>query len=136
MTGKDIFEMLIFNLRLKPVTSKIWLIGLLAILLGSLVSCKTSLISINQISPKQVGKTVYLTGKVVHLAPFVDNAAYQIEDTTGKVWVVTTLSPPKLGQQISIKGKIEYQSLAFAEQELGDLYIVELEQLESQVEQK
>ena len=136
MTGKDIFEMLISNLRFNAVTGKLWHISLWAILLGSLVSCKTSFTSIEQISSKQLGKTVYLTGKVVHLAPFVDNAAYQIEDATGKIWVITTHPTLKLGQQISIKGKIEHQSLPFAEQELGELYVVELEQLESRVNQQ
>lgn len=123
--------MLINNLKFQPVTSKLKYISLWAILMGSLISCQTALISIKQISQSKVGKTVYLTGKVVHLAPFVDNTAYQIEDNTGKVWVVTSQSPPKLEQTLSIKGKIAYQSLPFAERELGDFYIIELEQLDA-----
>ncbi|NJL53030.1 MAG: hypothetical protein HC930_14030 [Hydrococcus sp. SU_1_0] len=84
---------------------------------------------IEEVSPQKVGKTVYVTGKVVHLAPFIDNGAYQMEDGTGKVWVVSTQTLPQGNQQIKIKGKIEYQSLPFAQQELGDFYLVELERL-------
>ena len=62
-------------------------------------------------------------------ADFLDRAAYQIEDATGKIWVVTTQKPPEFGQLLSIKGKLEYQSLMFAEQELGDFYVIELEQM-------
>lgn len=131
MTGKEIFAMLISKIKFMPVRSKLWQISLGTILLGSLVSCKTPSISVEQISEKHIGKTVYVTGKVVHLAPFVDNAAYQLEDATSKVWVVTSQANPKLGQQMTIKGRIEYQSLPFAEQELGDLYLVELEHLDS-----
>ncbi len=132
MTGKKIYlPMLISKIKFKPVISKLLLISLGTILLGSLVSCKTAFISIDKISTQNIGKTIYVTGKVVHLAPFVDNAAYQIEDATGKIWIVTSQTSPQLGQQITIKGKIEYQSLPFAEQELGDLYLVELEQLDS-----
>lgn len=123
--------MLISKIKFMPVKSKLWQISLGTILLGSLVSCKTPSISVEQISEKHIGKTVYVTGNVVHLAPFVDNAAYQLEDATGKVWVVTPHVNPKLGQQITIKGRIEYQSLPFAEQELGDLYLVELEHLDN-----
>ncbi|BAZ43235.1 hypothetical protein NIES4102_02350 [Chondrocystis sp. NIES-4102] len=125
--------MLTKNLKFQPVTSKLKYISLWATLMGSLISCQTPLISIKQISESKIGKTVYITGKVVHLAPFIDNTAYQIEDNTAKIWVVTTQSAPKLDHTISIKGKIAYQSLPFAEQELGDFYIIELEQLDTLV---
>ena len=118
-------------LKLNSIAGKFSYLSLGVIILSSLVSCQTSLIAIEEVSQQKTGKTVHLNGKVVHLAPFVDNAAYQIEDATGKIWVVTNQTQPKIGQQISIKGKIAYQSLPFAEQELGDFYLIELEQLES-----
>ena len=101
------------------------------IILSSLIACQAPSTTIQEISTQKTGKSINLKGKVTHIAPFVANAAYQLEDPTGKVWVVTEQNLPQLGQQINIIGKIEYQSLPFAEQELGDFYIVELEQLES-----
>jgi hypothetical protein len=125
--------MLLCNLKIKPVKTQLWSIGLLAILLGSLIGCKPSLISIDDVFKKKAGKTVYLTGKVTHLAPFVDLSAYQIEDQTGNVWVVTPETPPQVGKMVTIKGKIEYQSLPFDQQELGGFYLVELQQLETPI---
>ena len=122
--------MLVDNLRPKLVADRFRQISLGIILLCSLIGCQASLISIQEISAKKVNKTVLLTGKVVHLAPLIDQTAYQIEDATGKIWIVTSQTPPKINQLISIKGKINYQSLPFAKQELGDFYVVELEQLE------
>jgi hypothetical protein len=121
---------LIFHSRFRSVFIKLRQISVGVTLLASLVGCRTPVITIVE-SPKKVGKTIYLTGKVVHLAPFLGNAAYQIEDATGKIWVVTTQTLPRSNQQINIKGKIEYQSLPLAEQELGDFYVVELERLPS-----
>ena len=115
-----------FNLRLSYGVY-IKYISLWIVLLASLFGCQAPVITVEQISPKKVGKTVYLTGKIVRQAPFLGNAAYQLEDGTGKVWVVTK-ELPQSKQQINIKGKIQYQSLPFAEQELGDFYIVEIEQ--------
>ena len=106
-------------------------ISLWIILLSCLFGCQAPVITVEQISAKKVGKTVYLTGKIVRQAPFLGNAAYQLKDSTGKIWVVTTQEIPSSQQQINIKGKIQYQSLPFAEQELGDFYIVEIEQLSS-----
>jgi len=116
------------NLSFTPVLNKLKQISLWSIPILSLCGCRASLIAVEEIAAKKVNKTVSLQGKVVHLAPFLDNSAYQLEDSTGKIWVVTTQNPPQLSQQIEIKGKVKFQSLPFAEQELGDFYIVELEQ--------
>ena len=126
--------MLIPNSRFLLVANELKQITLGIILLG-LAGCRTPLISIEDISSKKIGRTVYLTGTVADLAPLIDNAAYQLEDTTGQIWVVTTQNPPKFGQQIEIKGKIEYQSLPLSERELGDFYVVELEQMPLPVEE-
>jgi hypothetical protein len=115
-----------FGSKLRQIS--FWAILLLSL---ALVGCRSPLIMIEEISPQKVGKTVYLTGKVVHLAPFIGNGAYQMEDGTGKIWVVTAQTLPQANQQIKIKGKIEYQSLPFANREWGDFYLVELEQLSS-----
>ena len=96
----------------------------------SLLGCRASLISIEDISSKEIDKTVYLAGNVVHVAPLVDRAAYQINDTTGTIWVITAQEPPKFGQQVNIKGKIQHQNLSFAGRQLGDFYVVELEQVD------
>ena len=121
--------MLISSLRFRPTVAKLKGIISWFTLLLSLISCRSPLISVKEISQQKIDKTVSLTGKVVHIAPFIEGTAYQIEDATGKIWVVTTQNPPQFGELISIKGQIKYQSLPFAEQELGEFYLVELEQL-------
>lgn len=118
------------KLNHKSAVDKLKNMSLWWIILSSLISCQAPFTSIQEISVKKNGKTINLAGKVTRIAPFVSNAAYQLEDDTGKIWVVTEQNLPQLGQQINIKGKIEYQSLPFEEQELGDFYIVELKQLE------
>ncbi len=128
---------LITQLRLVPLInskSRSWL--LLALLLGGLAGCQPPVIKIETIKQKKSGKVVYLTGKVTQQAPFINTAAYQIQDETGSVWVVTEQTPPSIEQKIAIKGKIQYQSLPFAEQELGDFYVQELEQLSTLKDRK
>jgi hypothetical protein len=119
--------MLISHLRFRSFFSKFQKISLWLALLATLVGCRSPLIVVAAVSAPKVGKTVYLTGKVVHLAPFLGNGAYQLADGTGKIWVVTTKTLPQKNQQINLKGKIAYQSLPLAEQELGEFYLVELE---------
>ncbi len=111
--------------------SKLSYMVAIAIAAIGLTGCQPSQINIINVEKQKSGKVVYLTGKVTNLAPFVNNAAYQLQDDTGSVWVVTSQTPPKLNSNISIKGKIQYQSLPLAETELGDFYIIELQQLEA-----
>lgn len=123
------YLMLISSLRFRPAIDLVKRIISWVILSVTLVACGDSMVDVAKIDTTKLNKTVSLTGKVVQVAPFVENAAYQIEDDTGKIWVVTIKAPPQPGEKIQIKGKIQYQSLPFAEQELGELYLVELEQL-------
>lgn len=121
--------MLVSYFLVKPVTNQLKYISLWGILLSSLIACQPSSIAIAQISETRIGKTVRLTGKVVHLAPLVDNAAYQLADATGKIWVVTSQEAPPIGKQIAVTGTIAYQSLPLDQQDLGEFYLLEIEQL-------
>ena len=56
--------------------------------------------------------TVSLKGKVGKHIPFLESSAYEIEDSTGRIWVLTT-------EPIPIDGK-----------ELGEIYIQELKRRE------
>ena len=57
--------------------------------------------------------------------------SFKLQNDTGNVWVVTSQTPPTLNAMASIRGKIQDQSLPFAEIELGDFYVIELQQLEA-----
>ena len=85
--------------------------------------------SIERISKQKSGRTIYVKGKVTHRSPFLGSAAYQLQDSSGTVWIVTANSLPTQGEEVFIKGKIQYQSLPIQEQELGGFYLVELQQL-------
>ncbi|MEP0796826.1 hypothetical protein NDI44_20130 [Trichocoleus sp. DQ-A3] len=74
--------------------------------------------------------TVYLEGKVASQAPFVGSGAYELRDATGKIWVFTSQSLPDRGDEVLIKGKVQYQSIPFAGKDLGEVFLQQQEQLE------
>ncbi|YAF96727.1 MAG: hypothetical protein AB3A66_03365 [Nodularia sp. CChRGM 3473] len=69
--------------------------------------------------------TVYIQGKVEKQVPLVKQWAYQINDSTGKIWVVTNQPNLKEGEQVVIKGHVRFQSIPLAGQEFGEVYIEE-----------
>ncbi|WP_235006891.1 hypothetical protein [Calothrix rhizosoleniae] len=78
-----------------------------------------------QAQPKQKLNTVYIQGKVERTIPLVKRQAYQINDGTGKIWVVTNQTGIKEGKSVVFKGKVRYKSIALGGKDYGDVYLEE-----------
>ncbi|MEK0181986.1 MAG: DNA-binding protein [Oscillatoriales cyanobacterium] len=81
---------------------------------------------------RQVDTEVYLQGKVENRAPFVGKAAYQLQDASGSIWVLTKQALPQLGDEIMLKGQVRYKSIKLKglAEDLGEVYIEEVELLQ------
>jgi len=75
-------------------------------------------------------KTVKLQGQVGSLAPLINGQVYELQDATGKIWVLSPSRQSKSGQRILIQGRVRYQPIEIAGQNLGEVYIEEQQQLE------
>lgn len=80
---------------------------------------------IRELKPQSGKATVYIQGKVNSSVPLVKQQVYQISDSSGKIWVLTKQTGWKEGQQVVVKGKINYQSIPLANQEFGEIYLEE-----------
>ncbi|MBD2610158.1 MAG: hypothetical protein RMY62_021155 [Nostoc sp. ZfuVER08] len=69
--------------------------------------------------------TVYIQGTVENQAPLIKQWAYQINDTTGKIWVITNQKSLPEGSQVVFKGKVRYRSIPLAGKEQGEIYLEE-----------
>ncbi|MCU0515572.1 MAG: hypothetical protein MUC60_01675 [Oscillatoria sp. Prado101] len=129
------------KIAIGPRKTQILALTSLSVLLGGLTAAaqmtlfrsngETDLGDIQQ--KRDVNSTVYVRGKVEKRAPFLGKGgAYQLQDATGNVWVITNKTLPNLGDEVSIKGSVNYESIPVAGQELGEVYIKEQEQLQRQ----
>ena len=112
-------------------------LGLTLCLLGGLLSCGNlgrfgmnaigaNITQIQDLKPQQDnGTTVYIQGKVEKRVPLLNQYAYQIDDSTGKIWVVTNQTGLGEGDQVVIKGKVRRQSIPLGGKEYGEVYIEE-----------
>ncbi|MEH2264649.1 hypothetical protein [Nostoc sp.] len=86
----------------------------------------TNVTPIREIKPEQDNQaTVYIQGQVENQAPLMKQWAYQINDSTGKIWVVTNQKNLGKGAQVVIKGKVRYRSIPLGGKELGEVYLEE-----------
>lgn len=120
-----------------PALNQTFKFSALSLLLGGLLGC-TNLaqtgIGVSEIGDIQQNwqkySTVYVKGTVEKQAPFLGTGAYQVQDATGTIWVVTQESLPSQGDEVLLKGQVKYQSIPIAGQELGEVYVDEVEQLQ------
>lgn len=122
--------------------SKLWRVITIPLVVGGLIGCNSlarlgialpfgsyAITPINQLSQQNKGTEIYIKGQVGDQAPFLDSAAYQLQDSTGTVWVRTQQNLPSKGKEVVIKAQVDYQSIPLGSQELGEFYVVELEQV-------
>jgi hypothetical protein len=87
--------------------SKIWAPLGLGFLLIFLVGCEHK--SINQIladPQRYANDDVGVVGRVVRSYSVLGHGAYQVDDGTGKLWVVSRTGVPREGARVGVKGKI------------------------------
>ncbi|MBR8836010.1 MAG: hypothetical protein DSM106950_18800 [Stigonema ocellatum SAG 48.90 = DSM 106950] len=112
-------------------------LGLTFFLLAGLLSCDNlgrygvnaigvNVTPIRELKPQQDDTaTVYIQGKVERQVPLLKRHLYQINDFTGKIWVITNQTGLKQGEKVMIKGKIHYQSIPLAGKDFGEVYLEE-----------
>lgn len=110
-------------------------LGAITILLSGLLGCgKVGLnVPITKIGDLQQNRTaystVYVKGRVENQAPFLGTGAYEVRDGTGSIWVLTTRTLPNPGDEVLLKGEVQYKSIPINGQDLGEVYIAEIELL-------
>ena len=87
--------------------SRVWVLIALATLLLVLAGCEQK--SINQImaDPQMYANhDVGVIGRVVKSYSVVGHGAYQVDDGTGKLWVISRTGVPREGARVGVQGKI------------------------------
>lgn len=70
-------------------------------------------------------QSVLVEGIVRDRAPFLNNAAYQLQDESGEIWVLTNNPLPESGQAVTIEAEIKVKSIVLNHQEFEEVYLQE-----------
>ncbi len=89
-----------------------------------LTSCAPT-VEISTLNPQSVNQSVQVTGKVITIAPMLNQVIYELEEKGQSVWVLTRQTPPKLGSTVTVSGKVRFESIAQENAEIAHLYIEE-----------
>lgn len=81
---------------------------------------------IENIKPTQDQQaTVYIQGQVEQLVPLLQGQVYQVNDSTGSIWVVSKRNNLKQGEVAIFRGKVRYEGITIAGEEFGEVYLIE-----------
>lgn len=126
--------------RVKKQVFPKWILrwGLAPFLLSGILSCSNvseygmnaigvNVTSISELKPQKSDNDapVYVQGKVERKVPLLEQQMYQIDDSTGKVWVLTNQKGWKVGDKVVVKALPRYESIPVSGAELGKLYLEE-----------
>ncbi len=89
-----------------------------------LTSCAAT-VPIANFNNQPLGQSVQVKGKVITVAPMINQSAYEIQDDRGTVWILTKKQPPKLDSEVSVTGKVKFESIPVEGEELADRYLEE-----------
>src|SRR6476646_2673273 len=70
---------------------------------------------------QKMDRVVYIRGNVVRQVPLIQKQAYEIQDRTGSIWIVTQKQAPKSGEAVLVKGKVRYQQISSGNKSLGEI---------------
>jgi membrane protein implicated in regulation of membrane protease activity len=71
-----------------------------------LTSCVKTISEIKAEPDRYVNKDVGIKGQVTESFSILGRGAYQVDDGTGKLWVVSQKGVPRKGARVTVKGKI------------------------------
>ncbi|NEO27990.1 MAG: hypothetical protein F6K03_14165 [Kamptonema sp. SIO4C4] len=99
---------------------------ILLLLLGGLWGCPRGSreVTTQQVG-EEVGQPIQVSGEVVKLAPFLQGGAYQVADNRGRVWIMTEMALPSVGEVVTVTGEVREEIITVDDQQFQDIYIVE-----------
>lgn len=82
-------------------------------------------VEIDSLSENQIDKTVAIRGEVVQRAALLEGWMYQVQDETGRLWVLTNRTAPDVGEIATAEGAIRYEPIVVGEVDAGEFYLEE-----------
>jgi hypothetical protein len=82
--------------------------GLFVLLIAAISSaaCATTINKVLADPSRYRDRDVKLSGSVVDSYAVLGNGAYQLDDTTGRLWIVSNAGVPRRGARVSVTGRV------------------------------
>lgn len=77
--------------------------------------------------PAETQSTITVTGVVQQIVPLLERTAYQLEDASAAIWVISEATPPAMGESLKVTARVQYHNIPMGSEENLELYLIETE---------
>lgn len=79
---------------------------------------------VKDIEQKSPHFSVHVKGKITAIAPFASGLrAFEVQDETGRIWIVTKEKVPSKGSAVVVKGTVRHKKISIAGQDQSTVYL-------------
>ena len=82
-------------------------------------------VSIASLRADQADQAVAIAGNVAQRVALLEGWLYQVQDETGRLWVVSSGAEPEVGQLAIVEGIVRYEAIVVDGIDAGELYLEE-----------
>jgi hypothetical protein len=82
--------------------------------------------TVMEIKKQAPNASISFTATVANIAPFLKGGAYQLQDNTGNIWVITQETLPPVGEEIRLKALVQEKKIMVEDQVFSEYYLQEL----------
>ncbi|MDX2240208.1 MAG: hypothetical protein NW224_05950 [Leptolyngbyaceae cyanobacterium bins.302] len=65
----------------------------------------------------------HVKGTVGAIVPLLEGTVYELQDASGKIWILTQQPAPKTGEDVVVKGTVRYKPISINGKEQGSIYL-------------
>lgn len=93
--------------------------------IGTLAAPEPADTQVQTIQPPLVDQAISVKGTVQQSAPLLDRWLYQLSDTSGTLWILSSDSPPAPGEMVRVQGIVRYEQILIGGTDQGEYYLEE-----------
>ncbi|MEL7359858.1 MAG: hypothetical protein AAFN40_25405 [Cyanobacteria bacterium J06560_6] len=82
-----------------------------------------SVVPIDSLMSERVDESVAIKGTVAQRVAILEGWLYQVQDDTGKLWVLADHTAPEVGQLATVEGTLRYEAIVVGEIDAGEVYL-------------
>ena len=84
-----------------------------------------SVVTIDSLDADNTDDTVAIAGTIAARVALLEGWLYQVQDETGRVWVLSNSTKPEVGQSATVEGVVRYEAIVVDEIDAGEIYLEE-----------
>ncbi|MEO0769748.1 MAG: hypothetical protein AAFY72_09985 [Cyanobacteria bacterium J06649_4] len=82
-------------------------------------------VPIDSLMADSADKTVAVSGEIVQKVAVLDGWLYEVQDDTGRLWVLSDRTDPGVGDMATVEGVVRYEAIVVGEIDAGEVYLEE-----------